>query len=234
MRVTTNSKLIKRRAKFGTYASLGGIAILALGMLASFQPQYVWVSLVALIAGFLLAQYGNYNLRRYGRSPRPDQAIEDSLKGFDDRYHLYAWTLPAPFVLLTPQGLYAFVTRDQTGKVTATGSQWRTGFSLGRALMMFSQEGLGNPTQEAQANAAKLKDWITSKLAETNVSVQPVIVFLDPRAQLDITDPVVPVLDAKGVKKWLRGGGRGDSLKQADYRALETLFDEASAVIQAK
>ena len=39
--------------------------------------------------GFLLAQYGNYNLRRYGRSPRPDQILEESMKGFDDRYHLY-------------------------------------------------------------------------------------------------------------------------------------------------
>ena len=228
MRVTTNTKLIKRRAKFGTYASLGGIAVLALGMLASFQPRFVWLSLVALIAGFLLAQFGNYNLRRYGRSPRPDQAIEESLKGFDDRYHLYAWTLPAPFVLLTPQGLYAFISRDQTGKVTATGSQWRTPFSLGRALMMFSQEGLGNPTQEAQASASKLGDWIKTKLPDSNVAVQPVIVFLDPRAQLDITDPVVPVLDAKGVKKWLRGGGRGDNLKQADYRALEALFDQTA------
>lgn len=144
MRVTTNPKLIKRRARIGTYASLGGIAVLAGGMFASFQPRFVWISLIALIAGFVLAQYGNYNLRRYGRSPRPDQIIEESLKGFDDRYHLYAWSLPAQFVLLSPQGLYSFVTRDQTGQITVNGSQWKSKFSLGRALMMFSQEGMGS------------------------------------------------------------------------------------------
>ncbi len=229
MRVTTNTKLIKRRAKFGTYASLGGIAVLAGGMIASFQPKYVWISLVALIAGFLLAQYGNYNLRRYGRSPRPDQILEESLKGFDDRYHLYAWSLQSPFVLLTPQGLYNFTTRDQTGKVSVNGSQWHSPFSLGRALMMFSQEGMGNPTQEAQTNAAKLTNWIRSQLPESTATAQPVIVFIDPRVQLDVTDPVVPVLDAKGIKKWLRGGGRGENLKMAELRALETLLDEASA-----
>lgn len=229
MRVTTNTKLIKRRAKFGTYASLGGIAVLAGGMIASFQPRYVWISLVALIAGFLLAQYGNYNLRRYGRSPRPDQILEENMKGFDDRYHLYAWSLLSPFVLLTPQGLYAFTTRDQTGKVSVNGSTWRSPFSLGRALMMFSQEGMGNPTQEAQANAAKLTDWIRSRLPESTATAQPVIIFIDPRVQLEITDPAVPVLDAKGIKKWLRGGGRGENLKMAEYRALETLLDEAAA-----
>jgi hypothetical protein len=219
--------MIRRRAKMGTYASLGGIAVLAGGMVASFQPQLVWVSLIALIAGFLLAQYGNYNLRRYGRSPRPDEIVAESLKGFDDRYHLYAWSLPAPFVLLTPHGLYSFVTRDQNGQVTNNGSQWKTAFSLGRALLMFSQEGLGNPTQDAQDRAAKLNEWIRSKLPESTVVAQPAILFTDPRAQLQINEPVVPVLEPKGVKKWLRSG-KPEFIKNAEYRQLESLFDEAA------
>ncbi len=229
MRVTTNTKLVKRRSRLGTYASLGGIAVLGLGMFASFQPRFVWVSMLALIAGFALAQYGNYNLRRYGRSPRPDQIIEESLKGFDDRYHLYSWSLPAPFVLLTPQGLYTFLTRDQTGKISVNGAQWKSKFSLGRLLMAFSQEGMGNPTQEAQANAAKLTEWIRGKLPDSTVTAQPAIIFIDPRADLQINEPVVPVLDTKGVKKWLRGGGKGENIKTPEYRALEALFDEVAA-----
>jgi hypothetical protein len=229
MRVTTNTKLVKRRARLGTYASLGGIAVLAGGMFASFRPNFVWVSLIALIAGFVLAQYGNYNLRRYGRSPRPDQLIEESLKGFDDRYHFYGWSLVSPFVLLTPQGLYCFITRDQTGKVAVNGSQWKTKFSLSRALLMFSQEGMGNPTQEAQANATRLTEWIRGKLPDSTITAQPAIIFTDPRAELDVNDPVVPVLDPKGVKKWLRGGGKGVNIKTAELRALEALLDEAAA-----
>ncbi len=139
--------------------------------------------------------------------------------------------LPVPFVLLTPQGLYSFITRDQTGKIQVNGSKWHSAFSLSRALMMFSQEGMGNPSQEAQSNAGKLADWVKAKLPETPVNVQPAIIFLDPRAELDVTDPDVPVLDTKAVKKWLRGGGRGENLKQADYRALEALFDEAAAKV---
>jgi hypothetical protein len=216
----------------GTYASLGGIAVLAGGMVASFQPQFVWVSLIALIAGFLLAQFGNYNLRRYGRSPRPDQIVAESLKGFDDRYHLYSWTLPAPHVLLTPHGLYAFVTRDQNGQITNNGSQWKTAFSIGRALLMFSQEGLGNPSRDAQEAATKVTEWVRSKLPESTVTAQPAIIFTDPRAQLALTDPAVPVLDTKGVKKWLRSG-KPEFIKNAEYRQLETLFDEAAALAES-
>lgn len=229
MRVLTNDKLIARRSRLGRYASFGGLAVLALGMVASFQPQYIWYSLMALIAGFLLAQFGNYNLRRWGRSPRPDEVIETALKGFDDRYHLYSWMLPAPFVLLGPQGIYSFVTRDQTGEITVSGSQWRSKFNIGRALLMFAQEGLGNPTAEALDNASRLGDWIKSELPDLTAEVQPVVVFINERVQLKVTEPTVPVLDAPSLKKWLRGGGKGPSFKSADYRALETLFDTRAA-----
>jgi len=154
MRVSTNDKLIRRRRRFGTYASLGGLAVLALGMVASLRMQYAWISLVALIIGFLLAQYGNYNLRRWGRSPRPDQVLEEALKGFDDRYHLYSWALPAPFVLLSPQGVYGFVTRDQTGQITSTGSQWRSKFSAAISSAWVAGLGPRCVTRGARSSAA--------------------------------------------------------------------------------
>jgi hypothetical protein len=228
MRVTSNTKLIQRRSKLGMIASLAGIGVLAVGMIASFRPQIAWVSLIALVLGFILAQFGSYNLRRWGRTPRPDQVIEESMKGFDDRYHFYAWSLPVPYVLLSPQGIYTFITRDQTGKVTAKGKTWQTKFSLSRLFMMFAQEGMGNPTDEAELQAKKLTDWIRGKLPEVSATVQPVIVFIDARAELDITDPVVPVLEPKSMKKWLRGGGKGDNVRPADLKALEALFDETA------
>ncbi len=231
MRVTANTKMIHRRRRLGTITSLAGIAVLIAGMFASFNrnQQLVWVSLAALVIGFILAQFGSYYMRRWGRTPRPDQLLEESMKGFDDRYSFYIWTLPAPYVLLSPQGVYTFITRDQTGTVTTTGSTWNTKFSLSRVLLVFAQEGLGNPTEEARRQAAQLQDWLHSKLPEVSANVEPVIVFIDPRVTLQVTDPAVPVLDTKSVKKWLRGGGKGTALKAADFKALETLFAETAA-----
>lgn len=231
MRVTANTKLIRRRSRLGMITSLGGIAILAVGMIVSLnrQEQLLWVSMAALVLGFLAAQLGSYNLRRYGRQPRPDQILEVALKGFDDRYHLYAWSLPVPYVLLGPQGVYTFVTRDQTGQIAVTGSTWRAKWSLSRVLLFFAQEGLGNPTQEAEAQAARLREWIGQKLPDITLTVKPAIVFIDERAQLQVTEPTVPVLDVKGIKKWLRGAGRGATLNASDLKALGTLFDETAA-----
>jgi hypothetical protein len=225
MQVSTNEKLIARRRRIGTYASFGGLGVLLAGMIASFQVQYIWYSLIALVAGFLLAQFGNYNLRRRGRSPRPDEVVEAALKGFDDRYHLYSWSLPAPFVLLSPQGVYCFVTRDQAGEITVNGSQWKSKLTVGRVLLAFAQEGLGNPSGEAQEGASRLEKWIQEELPEVTPGIQPAVVFINDKAKLQITDPAVPVMDAANLKKWLRGAGKGANLKSAEYKALETLFN---------
>lgn len=234
MRVTVNTKLVRRRSRLGMITSLAGIGVLAVGMIVSLnrQENLLWISLVALIVGFLLAQLGSYNLRRYARRPSPVQVLEAAMKGFDDRYHLYAWSLPAPFVLLAPQGLYVFVTRDQTGQVAVTGSTWRTRWTLSRVFMFFAQEGLGNPTQEAQAQAAQLDKWIKAKLPTVEVTTRPAIVFIDERVQLQVTEPTVPVMEAKGIKKWLRGAGRAETIKGPDFKALEALFDETTAAAQ--
>jgi hypothetical protein len=224
MQVTTNEKLIARRRRIGTYASFGGLGVLFAGMIASFNMKYLWASLIALVAGFILAQFGNANLRRYGRSPRPDEVLEIALKGFDDRYHFYAWSLPTPFVLLSPQGVYGFVTRDQGGEITFDGSQWKSKFTLGRVLLAFAQEGLGNPSRDALEAAGQLQKWIKEELPDLAAEVQPAIVFINAKVKLQITDPAVPVVDAANLKKWLRGAGKGANFKSADYKALESLF----------
>ena len=231
MQVTTNEKLIKRRGRWGTYGALGGVVVLIIGMIASLQQQYVWISLIAIVLVFLLAQVGNYNLRRYGRSPRPDQVLETAFKGLDDRYHYYAWSLPVPYALLTPHGIFAFTARDQTGEISVNGARWNSKLTLGRVLTIFAQEGLGNPSAEALDTAARLDAWIKKMLPDITAKVQPVIVFIDDRAKLQITEPTVPVLDAKGLKKWIRLTGRGEHLKSADYRALEDLFNANAAAV---
>jgi hypothetical protein len=231
MRVTTNTAMISRRRRLGTYATFAGLGILLAGMIASFRPGNtwsIWISLGSLVLGFALAQYGNYSLRRWGRTPRPDEVVETALKGFDDRFHYYAWSLPIPYVLLSPNGVYSFTLRDQTGQISVTGSEWHSKLSLMRIFLWF-QEGLGNPTREALENAERLRQWILKEAPGFDVPVQPAIMFIDPRAQLTITDPTVPVLEPKGLKKWLRGSGRGASLKAADYRRLEALFNAKAA-----
>ena len=93
-----------------------------MGALAGFffLQQNILVWTVGIILSLLFSAYGNYSMRRWGRPPRPDQIIEKELKGLDDKYHFYAWSLPVPYVLLSPQGVYAFATRTRAAKSRST------------------------------------------------------------------------------------------------------------------
>jgi hypothetical protein len=226
MQVTRNDKLISTRNKYAGYATLAGL-VCAIGALAGFffLQQNILVWTVGIILSLIFSAYGNYAMRRWGRPPRPDQIIERELKGLDDKYHLYAWNLAVPYVLLSPQGLYVFATRDQGGKITVKGTRWSSKFSVSRVFLALAQEGLGNPGNEAVQMAGRLENWIKTKAPELQASVQPAVLFLAPNVQLTIDEPAVPVMQVEGLKKWLRGTGKGASLKNADYRALERLFE---------
>jgi hypothetical protein len=63
-------------------------------------------------------------------------------------------------------------------------------------------------------------------------TVQPVVIFLDPRVALTISEPTVPVVEAKNLKKWLRGGGKGEALKPEDFKAVAELFETAAAQVK--
>ncbi len=83
MKIIKNAKIIKNRNTIGQACSLGSLLILGLGLYLSFQEQLIGLALIALIVGFILSQIGIFMGNRWGKSPRPDEVISASLKGFD-------------------------------------------------------------------------------------------------------------------------------------------------------
>ncbi|MCS7222279.1 MAG: hypothetical protein RML36_15535 [Anaerolineae bacterium] len=230
MRIITNDKLIRRRARIGSLASWVGLGVLVGGMVASFWPQYIYISFACLIIGFFAANIGTYQLRRFGRRPRPDQVLTQELKGLDNRYVFYAWVLPSPYVLLGPSGLFLFVTRDQWGRVICEGSRWRQPFRISRILTALGQEGLGNPTRELLDEIHHMERWLAARLPEDErPPIQGAVVFIHPKVELELNNPTVPVLPAVKLKSWFRSQTKQRALNEQQRLTLERLFAEATA-----
>jgi len=254
MRTYINKRHIARRATLGRRLSFIGLLILLAGMLASFSPgiianwasagnelantgwaQWLWqggwliVSMLSLLVGFLLGQIGNHHIRRYQRSPRPDQTIAKALKGFDDRNHLFVWSTPVDLVFVGPAGVYAIVTRDLSGKISIVNDRIKQPFNLRRVLFAFGQESPGLPVQEANDMAKKLEAWLNEDVDEGKlVTVQPLVVFTNEKAELDIQSTSGPVLHVKQLKKYLRNQLRSTGMsKDAMKTVLEHLTREA-------
>ena len=228
MRLTTNEKLIQRQSKIARYATFGGLAILLGSLITSFNSTFpIIVAYALLLVGFILAYIGAVLANKYVKEPRGDQALEKALKGFDNKNHLYNLILPVNYVMLTSTGLLIFKIKSHDGPVSCSGETWRRPFQLSRLFGGMGQEGLGNPAAELRADIAKLKEWLADKVsAAATVPVDGYVVFSDPRVQLTLEEPTVPVVRIDDLKETLRKGKRGAPLTPELYDGLQKCMDE--------
>ena len=227
MKVIVNEKLVKRQATIGKWASLLGIGALLGGLVVSYRwPNQLTISFGCLIVGFVLASVGTYNMNRWVKEPRADQALTKALKGFDNKHFLYHYTLPAGHVLLAPSGLFVFTVKDHHGEIRCEGEKWHQKFNWGRLLLFFGQEGLGNPTREVRGEIKRLRHFLDSRLPEADVPIEGLIVFTNPRARLELTDPIVPVVNNKKLKPFLRQQKK-KRIPAEQRKELAEIFEEA-------
>jgi hypothetical protein len=210
MKIIRNDKLIRRNARIGGIATIGGLALLVGGMIFTFtvrDPSKIGYSWMLLIAGFIASQLGVYFGARFGRSPRPDEALDKALKGLDERYSIFHYTTAVSHLLVGPAGTWIFVPRHQGGKVTYAKGRWKQSKSgcIQAYLRFFAQEGIGRPDLDIPIETNSLQKYFQKKHAEMEVPpIQAAIVFTNEAAELEVADAPVPALPAKELKEFIR------------------------------
>lgn len=209
MKVITNEKLIKRNNKIGQITSFGSLGILAIGMFYSFKDnsgQYINWTFTSLIVGFLLFQVGNYFLNRWGKSPRPDEIISQSLKGLDDKYTLYHYSTDIPHLLVGPAGVITLLPYDQGGvlKFDPAKNQWKQ-IGGNFFLKVFGQEGLGKPLNEAKYSIDDVEKYLLKLgVGKDHCDPQALLVFTNEKATVEGDGSPIPFTTAEKVKDYLR------------------------------
>jgi hypothetical protein len=237
MRITVNQAFINRRAKIARWSTMIGLGVLLLGLILSFNQQYYYWSLPALIVGFLLANVSGFNANRYVKEPRPDQLLAKALRGFDNTFHLFNYTGPIPHILLTPSRVYAVLVKPQDGAIRQQGTRWRRDFNIRRMFLFFGEEGVGNPPREALGVAGRLQRALDDAFGEHTLAVKPIVVFTNPNAQLVMDETSengtdeVPVLSGARVKKYLRAQPKGEAIN-ADLRKRLVEFLQGGGISQ--
>ncbi len=230
MKTITNEKFIKRRVQLARRTSLIGMGVLIAGLVASFNQQYYYLSLPALVIGFILANISAFNANRYLKEPRPDQALTKALRGFDNNFRLFNYCVPIAHVLLTPSRLYTLTVKLQDGQIRKEGGRWRRDFKLRRLLFFFNEEALGNPTRDARDEAARMHQALQKVLGDATPPVEPLIVFTHPNVQLQVVESApgengdVPALTSGDLKKFLRAQPKGTPFPAEMRRQLAELL----------
>lgn len=244
MRVVTNETLVKRNKRMATYLFFVSLVILIIGFFAAngvtfglvpeavLQSQaYVLTMPLILLVGFATTLTSVRMTNLWVRVPRPEHAIPEGLKGLSNKAVLYNYHhIPARHVLVAPQGIFPIITRFQDGRFAVNGSRWRTFKGPISAIFTFLRlDGVGNPTRDAKM-AEQYVRYLTEDFDDT-LPIQPLIVFTDPRAEVQIEDPDVPVLFAStkkepNLKDYVKSYNNGETIEQFKGDGLKEFIEE--------
>jgi plasmid stabilization system protein ParE len=229
MRTTTDEEMVARGGRVGQVAIFIALVMVGAGLVVSFTP---WKTIAVILVGLGVVMYtiGNRQLSQAAREPRLIEQVVDALKGFDDRYHLYNHILPGDHVLLTPGGLFVLAVKGVDGRIRCFKDKWVRDFSLGRLLRFFTEESLGNPTKDAQRELEKVRKYIEEHNPEADVDVQGLVVFVNPKARLEVTGASLPVLPLRRLRTYIRKASQQREIPLETLAALTTLFDEAPRI----
>ena len=206
MKIVTNPKKIQRNYKIGLYTSLGSLVFLfaAVGLTLTTRNDLVNLSFLAMAVGLILSQVGVYFANRYGKSPRIDERITQSLKGLDDRYTLYHYVGPVPHLLTGPSGVWVLAPQYHSGIITYEKDRYRQR-GVGFFARVVGQEGLGRPEMEAKAYEDDLRKYVLKSLPEDGLpQIRSIIVFTNPKATVQVEETPIPTLHVEKLKDFLR------------------------------
>jgi hypothetical protein len=228
MKVITNDKLVKRNARIGQVATVSGLLVLVGGMIISFRnPSYASLAWIALLAGFALSQVGLYFGNRWGRHPRPDELLDQGLKGLSEQYSFYHYVTPAAHLLVGPSGLWVIMPYYQAGKIVYENNRYKQkgGGFMQRYLRIFGQEGLGRPELEASSTVEAIDKYIKKYIPDVVINGTNVaLVFINDRAELEVENAPVLTLPLKELKNTIRKTAKEKALSPDSIKQINELF----------
>jgi hypothetical protein len=211
MKIISNPKKIERNYKIGMYTTLvslvfliGAVALTVPGMINIENAKYSTYSPLAMLIGLITSQVGVYYANRYGKSPRVDERITQSLKGLDDRYTLYHYATPVPHLLAGPTGFWILTAQYMSGTITFEKNRYRQQ-GVGFFARYIGQEGVSRPDMEAEGQKADFIKFVKKNLPETELPrIESLIVFTNPKANVQAQDAPIPTIHVEKLKDYIR------------------------------
>ncbi len=121
MKISIDVKLIKRNkllTQITLYAAIGLIVIGLFMSLTNKEYSQLYLSYLVLLPAYILMQINVMMTNKWGRNPRVDQIVTNSLKGLDNKYSLFHYTTPVSHLLVGPAGIWIIKPYHQHGIIT--------------------------------------------------------------------------------------------------------------------
>ena len=181
MKLSINNNLIERNKKISQIMLYASLALLILGFIWTIrnpEPANTFIGYVILVPAYLLVQMSIFMANRWGKSPRPDEIVLQSMKGLDDKYTLFNYTTGVPHLLVGPIGIWIINPYRQKGIISYNSEKKLYVQKSGPNFITkyFAQEGLPNITREVSSLKNDLNKYLVKNSIQ--IDIEPVVVNL--------------------------------------------------------
>jgi hypothetical protein len=224
MRVVRNVGYLNRRKRISRWTVFFGVLGLGLAMLMVLNPQLIIPAYGVLIVGFLVFNAGMQQITKWNRSPRADEVLDALLRRLNDRYALIHYPQMNGWrpehVLVSPAGMIVITTRAVPGNIVVEGERWsRKGNFFVRFFGLGGPQ-LGNPTVENIRQRETLSEHLTLNDLPGKEFIDGVIVFLNPRSELEVVESDISVVTADELLSTIRDFGAETNLANDDRKEI--------------
>jgi len=209
MKLSINNKLIDRNKKIAQTTLYISLALLTIGFiwtLRNTEPSKSLIGYLILIPAFLLVQISIYMANRWGKSPRPDEIVVQSLKGLDNTYTLYNYTTDVPHLLVGPIGILIINPYQHEGEISYNFEKKRYHQKGGAKLFSkyFAQEGLPNISKDVASLRKNINKYFEENSIPFDKEPEIVNLFYSDNVILDISNAPEINLKSNKIKGFIR------------------------------
>lgn len=221
MNIVNNEKLINRNKKISQiilYAALGLLVVGIFWSISNPTSSQVTFSYIILIPAYILVQISIYMTNRWGRSPRPDEILEQSLKGLDDKYTLYNFSTGVPHMLVGPSGIQILKPFHHYGEIRYDTDKEKYVQEGGPNFIgkLFAQESLPNITRENKLLKTDLEKYFKKMSASPFDEPEIINVFYSEKADVNARSAPNLTLHADKLKDSIRKKAKQKNLDQKE------------------
>lgn len=170
-------------------------------LLASFVSFYLGFEISRFLFlvgfGFLAGSFALFQRYKIWRSgAKGEEKVAKALKALRGMYHVFndveiGKSGDIDHVVVGPTGVFVIETKNNNGIISCNGDSW-TQLKTGKKGGHYKGK-IGSPSKQAKRNAALLGRLIRRRL-HTRLYVNPLVVFANKKAVLNLKQPTVPVL----------------------------------------
>lgn len=185
MKIIIDQKSVQRNATIGKILRWVSLGCMLTGLIAVFSedifsnPNLFTIFFSIMIVGVLLSSVSGFFTSRFGKSPRPDELIDKTFKGLDDRFQIFHYRSSIPHLLIGPAGLWSIIPTFIDGEIIyeENKSNWthKRNSILNRLLQ---KEYFPNPLSEYKHHKKELEKVFKERINIDNDSELKLLILL--------------------------------------------------------